>query len=124
VDQGPGVQGCEERASGWGPPFSRSPASHRALDRLRREARRTAKQEAAIAFLELYDCRVGLFRVEFVGGAIQDVEADDFDDDGTTITLFCYRPAGADPIAPHTRKETVATFLRSDLVGPPLQVAR
>jgi len=67
---------------------------------------------------------VGWFRVEFLRGGTRDVEADDFDDDGTSITLFCYTPPGADPIAPHTTKQPVATFLRAEVVGPPLRVAR
>ena len=63
---------------------------------------------------------MGWFRIEFVGGTTQDVEADDFDDDGTTITMVRYTPPGGDPIDPETTKQPVATFPRAELMGPPL----
>jgi hypothetical protein len=60
------------------------------------------------------------FRLEFADdGTALDVEADDFDDDGEEVSLYRYSPWGADPLDPGTRKEIVAAFARSSLVGPP-----
>ncbi|HET6794018.1 MAG TPA: hypothetical protein VFH45_06230 [Acidimicrobiales bacterium] len=67
---------------------------------------------------------MGLFRLEFVDdGSHIDVEADDFDDDGETISLYRYMPYGADPLAPGTTKEIIASFERPSLAGPPQPVS-
>ncbi|HEV2368667.1 MAG TPA: hypothetical protein VGR90_02250 [Acidimicrobiales bacterium] len=64
------------------------------------------------------------FRLEFADdGSALEIEADDFDDDGREISLYCYHPYGADPMAPDTRKEIIAAFDRDSLVGPPRPVA-
>ena len=64
------------------------------------------------------------FRLEFVDdGSVLDVEADDFDDDGNEISLYRYQPYGADPMDPDTRKEIIARFERTSLVGPPQPIA-
>ena len=64
------------------------------------------------------------FRLEFLDdGSTVEVEADDFDDDGSEIMLYRYLPQGADPIAPTTRKEAVAAFARESLVGPPQRIS-
>ena len=63
------------------------------------------------------------FRLEFNdNGSEIDLEADDFDDDGEWVSLYRYRPEGADPTAPETTKEVVAAFERASLVGPPRPV--
>ena len=60
------------------------------------------------------------FRLEFVDdGSVIDVDADDFDDDGEWISLYRYVPEGADPMAPSTSKDVVASFERTSLIGPP-----
>lgn len=60
------------------------------------------------------------FRLEFVDdGSEVDVDADDFDDDGEWISLYRYVPPGADPMAPGTVKDVVASFERTSLAGPP-----
>jgi len=63
------------------------------------------------------------FRLEFAddGSAIE-LDADDFDDDGVEVSLYCYVPPGADPLAATTQKEVIASFERTSLVGPPQQV--
>ncbi len=64
---------------------------------------------------------MGRFRLEFADdGSVIDVEADDFDDDGRVISLYRYMPPGADPLAPTTSKEVIASFERDSLTGPPL----
>ena len=69
-------------------------------------------------------CCVPRFRLQFVDdGSEIDVEADDFDDDGQEISLYRYQPYGADPMDPNTRKEVIATFDRTSLVGPPQPIA-
>jgi hypothetical protein len=66
---------------------------------------------------------VSRFRLEFVDdGSTIDVDADDFDDDGTEVSLYRYVPPGADPLAATTQKEVIASFERTSLVGPPQQV--
>ena len=63
------------------------------------------------------------FRLEFVDdGSIIEVDADDFDDDGAEVSLYRYVPSGADPLAATTRKEVIASFERTSLVGPPQRV--
>jgi hypothetical protein len=63
------------------------------------------------------------FRLEFADdGSEVEVDADDFDDDGVEVSLYCYVPPGADPLAATTRKEVIASFERASLVGPPQQV--
>jgi hypothetical protein len=63
------------------------------------------------------------FRLEFADdGSSIELDADDFDDDGVDVSLYCYVPPGADPLAATTRKEVVASFARTSLVGPPQQV--
>jgi hypothetical protein len=63
------------------------------------------------------------FRLEFVDdGSVIDVDADDFDDDGEWISLYRYVPEGADPMAPGTGKDVVASFERTSLAGPPRPV--
>lgn len=60
------------------------------------------------------------FRLEFADdGSFVDVEADDFDDDGESISLYNFFPPGADPVDPETTKDVIASFERSSLVGPP-----
>ena len=44
------------------------------------------------------------------------------DDDGVEVSLYCYVPPGADPLAATTQKEVIASFERTSLVGPPQQV--
>ena len=64
------------------------------------------------------------FRLEFADdGSEIDLDADDFDDDGDRISLYRYRPEGADPMAPGTTKEVIAAFDRASLVGPPRPVS-
>jgi len=64
------------------------------------------------------------FRIEFVDdGSEIDLEADDFDDDGEWISIYQYLPRGADPMAPATTKDVVASFDRRSLVGPPRRVS-
>ena len=63
------------------------------------------------------------FRLEFVDdGSEVDVDADDFDDDGEWISLYQFLPDGADPMAPGTTKDVVASFDRRSLVGPPRRI--
>jgi len=63
---------------------------------------------------------VARFRLEFLDdGSTQEVEADDFDDDGSEIMLYRCLPHGGDPIAATTRKEAIAAFAHKSLVGPP-----
>lgn len=63
------------------------------------------------------------FRLEFVDdGSEIDLEADDFDDDGEWVTIYRYRPEGADPMAPGSTKEVLAAFERASLAGPPRPV--
>ena len=64
------------------------------------------------------------FRIEFVDdGSEIDLEADDFDDNGEWISLYRYLPDGADPMAPGTTKDVVASFDRRSLAGPPRPVS-
>lgn len=66
---------------------------------------------------------MGTFRVEFASdGREERFQADDFDDDGETITLFRFDPPGADPLAPGTSKVELASFHRGQLAGPPQRV--
>ena len=63
---------------------------------------------------------MGMFSVKYLSGREERFEADDFDDDGETITLFVYSPPGGDPLDPDTTKFAVAHFKRDEIVGPPL----
>ena len=63
---------------------------------------------------------MGTFSVKYLSGREERFEADDFDDDGETITLFVYSPPGGDPLDPDTTKFAVAHFKRDEIVGPPL----
>ncbi|HZT66821.1 MAG TPA: hypothetical protein VFA11_13620 [Acidimicrobiales bacterium] len=63
------------------------------------------------------------FRLEFVDdGSHVDVDADDYDDNGDTVSLYRYVPEGADPLDPATTKEIIASFERTSLAGPPQAV--
>jgi len=64
------------------------------------------------------------FRLEFADDrSVLEVDADDFDDNGLEISLYRYVPYGADPMDPGTRKDVIATFDRTSLVGPPQPIA-
>ncbi len=63
------------------------------------------------------------FRLDFADdGTSIEIDADDFDDDGVEVSLYCYVPPGADPVAATTSKEVIASFERTSLAGPPQQV--
>ena len=62
-------------------------------------------------------------RLEFADdGSSIEIDADDFDDDGVEVSLYCYVPPAPDPLATTTSKEVIASFERTSLVGPPQQV--